>query len=59
MQVPRVRAGAKEECREGHGRESTRRDALHHTCAFVLFDCARGTRALFLVVRPRAKRDVV
>lgn len=57
MQVPRVRAGAKGECREGHGRESTRRDALHHTCTFVLFDCARGTRALFLVVRGPAPNE--
>lgn len=60
MQVPRVRARGKEECRVGHGRDSTRRDALHYTCTYIIPQWTSGTRAVFLIVRrARAKRDVV
>lgn len=57
MQVPRVRARAKEECRDGHGRESTRRGILHHTCTCIVFKWAKGTRALFVVVRGPAPNE--
>lgn len=57
MQVPRVRTRAKEECREGHGRGSTRKDVLHYTCTHIIFEWARGTRALFLVLRGPAPNE--
>lgn len=60
MQVPRVRARAKERCREGHGRESTRRDCTALRMYMYYFRLRKRYKGIIpRSERPRAKRDVV